>query len=206
MVFQTCREISSAWRSAHGSASHSSFLLHTYPMTDRHDDNESPRRRDTADEPDDGHINERSELPDDRPAEEAHHRETEDARRRQHEEAQHRPSDEPTGREVDDSSRTETDDESDGTGRADSLHRRTFDPSVDSVSEELVRAVAAVGDADPADLPILADVVDPEALDDLVRSWSVGDVDQTAGRVTFRYVGRRIEVSADGVIEIRAEA
>lgn len=81
-------------------------------------------------------------------------------------------------------------------------HRTTYDPNTDSISEELVQAVATINDADVAELPILADVIDPEALDELFQARSNGRIRDTRGNVVFHYEGHRIRVTADGVIEL----
>lgn len=61
----------------------------------------------------------------------------------------------------------------------------------------IVRAVAEAEDVDTAELPVLNDAVDPEALDDLVTDVD-GD-DQPGVRVSFRYCGYTVVVTADSV-------
>lgn len=81
-------------------------------------------------------------------------------------------------------------------------YRHSYDPRTDSVSEELVRAVAVLEDVDPTELAILANVVDPDALDALFRYRADGTPRTTSGRVGFEYDGRRIRITADGTITI----
>jgi len=57
----------------------------------------------------------------------------------------------------------------------------------------IVRAVAAAEDADPCALGPLGDVVDPDALENLL-----GGPD-SAAHVTFNYAGHRIVVTGDAV-------
>ena len=80
-------------------------------------------------------------------------------------------------------------------------YRHSYDPATDSVSEELLLAVAAVTDTDPAELDVLADVVDPEALDAIFPADD-GDPFDVAGSVTFDYEGCRIQIRRDGTITI----
>lgn len=63
------------------------------------------------------------------------------------------------------------------------------------ISERVVRQVAASTGRDPLDLPILHDVVDPDALDTLIEGAS-------DGRVTFTYAGREVTIASDGEITL----
>lgn len=81
-------------------------------------------------------------------------------------------------------------------------YRHTFDRETDRVSEELIRAVAVLNDADPTELAVLADAVDPEALDALIRSATERPRQTGEVRVVFDYHDRRIEVESDGTISI----
>ena len=65
------------------------------------------------------------------------------------------------------------------------VYHTTFDPEEDAVSEEVVAAVATLTDADPGDLAVLADVIDPDALDALFQSRPDGIPRATDGRVFF---------------------
>lgn len=81
-------------------------------------------------------------------------------------------------------------------------YEHTFDPGTDSVSEELVRAVAALNDADPTELAVLAEVLDPEALDALFQTRPDGHRRETNGRVVFEYHNHEIQITTDGTISI----
>lgn len=84
-------------------------------------------------------------------------------------------------------------------------HQHNFDPTADSVSDELVHAVAEVDDIDPTELTILADVVDPDALDALFRSPPSTQPCDTTGQVVFTYDDHPVEITFDGSIFIGAE-
>lgn len=62
------------------------------------------------------------------------------------------------------------------------------------------RVLTAIGDregTDPMEFDeLLADVLDPDALDDLFRPG------MTAGRVEFEYLGYHVVVHADGGVEL----
>ncbi len=66
-----------------------------------------------------------------------------------------------------------------------------------SVTVSIVRTVAEEKGVVPAELPVLSDVVDPEALDDLVTD--VDRDDRTGVRVSFQYCGYTVIVTADSV-------
>lgn len=84
-------------------------------------------------------------------------------------------------------------------------YQHTFDPAVDSVSEELVYAVAELDDTEPTELAILADVVDPDALDSLFQSRSNGRPRDANGLVVFTYDSHLVEITADGSILISSD-
>ena len=64
-----------------------------------------------------------------------------------------------------------------------------------SLGETVVETVADAEDTDPVKIrPVLAEVVDPDALDALFRTES--------GRVTFDYCGYRVTVSADRTVDV----
>ena len=67
------------------------------------------------------------------------------------------------------------------------IHSTEFDPSTDSASEELIKAVATLDSVDPAKLPLLADFIDPEALDALFGPRENGIPRGTSGQVEFIY-------------------
>lgn len=81
-------------------------------------------------------------------------------------------------------------------------YQHTFNPVIDSVSEELIRAVAVFNNADPNELAILAEVIDPEALDSLFQSHPNGRLRETDGHVTFEYNDHQIQIVTDGTITI----
>lgn len=81
-------------------------------------------------------------------------------------------------------------------------HSTEFDPITDSVSEELIRAVATLNDADPVELPRLADYIDPEALDTLFRPLLDGTPRGTSGSVEFFYDSYHVTVESRGVIDL----
>lgn len=78
-----------------------------------------------------------------------------------------------------------------------------YDPLTDSASEELVNTVAAIDDTPPRELEPLGDFVDPDALDTLFRSRSDGSPRDSAGEVSFEYIGYLVNVSNDGAITVR---
>ena len=61
----------------------------------------------------------------------------------------------------------------------------------------MIWRIADAGDVDPIDLPPLADVVDPDALDALF----VGD-GRSEGTVRFDYCGHAVEVRASGDVRV----
>lgn len=65
-----------------------------------------------------------------------------------------------------------------------------------SMSIAVIEAVEAATGTDALDLPPLLDVIDPDALDALVRS-----TDQSL-RVEFEYSGRTVVVGGDGRISV----
>lgn len=68
-----------------------------------------------------------------------------------------------------------------------------------SVSEHVVRSVAEAIDADPAELPVLYEAIDPDALDAAVRTMS-------SGTVSFPYAGHSVTVRNDGTVSVTAES
>ncbi|OVE83619.1 HalOD1 output domain-containing protein [Natronolimnobius baerhuensis] len=75
----------------------------------------------------------------------------------------------------------------------------TLDYHHDSPSLRIVDALAAVTDTDPLDLDPLYNVVDPEALDQIVNS----DGDQVDHlSVQFVYDGHDVQVRGDGSIAV----
>jgi hypothetical protein len=81
-------------------------------------------------------------------------------------------------------------------------HPLEFDPSTDSASEELIKAVATLNDADPTELPLLADFIDPEALDVLFSPLVDGTPRGTGGQVEFTYDAYNVTVDSRGMITL----
>lgn len=63
------------------------------------------------------------------------------------------------------------------------------------ISERVVQHVASTTGRDPLELPILHDIVDPDALDTLVEGMS-------DGQVSFTYAGQEITITSDGEITL----
>lgn len=77
-----------------------------------------------------------------------------------------------------------------------------FDLSTDSASEELIKTVATLNDVDPTELPLLADFIDPEALDALFKPREDGTPRGTSGQVEFTYNAYHITVDSRGTINL----
>ncbi|OAQ52985.1 hypothetical protein HTG_09145 [Natrinema mahii] len=73
----------------------------------------------------------------------------------------------------------------------------TLDYHTDSISLRVIDALADATNTDARELEPLYDVVDPEALDQLVQSGSGADV-----RVEFEYHGMLVEVRGDGTVTV----
>ncbi|SIR63511.1 hypothetical protein SAMN05421858_3033 [Haladaptatus litoreus] len=82
----------------------------------------------------------------------------------------------------------------------DAAYQTEFDPITDSVSEELVRAIATLNDADPTELALLWEFVDPEALDALFGPRAAGNPRETNGRVSFTYDAYHVRIDSSGQI------
>ncbi|WP_226482057.1 HalOD1 output domain-containing protein [Natrinema amylolyticum] len=78
----------------------------------------------------------------------------------------------------------------------------TFDPDDDRPSEAVVTAVATLCESEPAELPPLYEVVDPDALDSFVEHAQRA-ADAGTHRVWFTYEGFDVGVRTDGEIRIR---
>lgn len=63
------------------------------------------------------------------------------------------------------------------------------------ITERVIQRVAETKERDPLELPILQDVIDPDALETLVD-------DMQAGHVSFTYADEGITVTSDGEITI----
>jgi len=77
----------------------------------------------------------------------------------------------------------------------DQTHHVYTSPASQPLSESVVYAIAEAKDVDPLDLTErLYDCIDPDALDRLFCS------EQSAGTLTFRMAGCRVEVEGDRVV------
>lgn len=86
------------------------------------------------------------------------------------------------------------------TDSEDAVNHR-FDPAVDSVVDEVLTAVCGVQDVDPTEGLPLAEVVDPDALEDLFDPLADG-LDDVAGYVIFTYEELTVTVRSEGLIQI----
>lgn len=78
------------------------------------------------------------------------------------------------------------------------IHSTEFDPSTDSASEELIKTVATLNDVDPTELPLLADFIDPEALDALFSPRDDGTPRGVGGQVEFTMTRITLRSTAEG--------
>lgn len=91
------------------------------------------------------------------------------------------------------------DDISDGQTEA---HHIQHDPESGlRASELLISAVADISDTDPLELEPLYEAVDPDMLDDFVKSGSYPDM---GGLISFIFGGYSIQVHPSGLLEIEA--
>lgn len=81
-------------------------------------------------------------------------------------------------------------------------YQATFDPQTDSVSEELIDAVATLKDADPTELPVLADYIDPDALNTLFQPREDGKPRDTDGCVHFEFDAYIIRIQTVGTMTL----
>ncbi|KZN22537.1 hypothetical protein A4G99_18880 [Haladaptatus sp. R4] len=84
----------------------------------------------------------------------------------------------------------------------DAAYQTEFDPITDSVSEELITAVATLNDADPTEVALLSDFVDPEALDALFGARAAEKPREPNGHVLFNYDAYHIKVDSSGQITV----
>ena len=84
----------------------------------------------------------------------------------------------------------------------DDAYETEFDPLTDNVSEELIKAVATLNDADPTELSLLAEFIDPEALDALFRPRPDDTPRDTNGRVVFDYDAYHVRIDSNGKISL----
>ena len=74
--------------------------------------------------------------------------------------------------------------------------------SGDSPSSAVVEAVAATTGAEPPEMSLLYDVIDPEALDRLVNRASHGPQGSGELTVSFTYEGCRVDVTSTGRVAV----
>ena len=103
---------------------------------------------------------------------------------------------------TDRSSPRDSDEEQDPTDQ--STHQATFNPDMNLVSEELVKAVASAKDVDPIEVNRLVNYIDPDALDELFGPREDGTPRDTDGRVVFTYDEFTVHVHSEGTIAIYA--
>ncbi|GKZ14086.1 HalOD1 output domain-containing protein [Haladaptatus sp. T7] len=84
----------------------------------------------------------------------------------------------------------------------DAAYQTEFDPRTDNVSEELIKAVATLNDADPTELALLSEFVDPEALDALFGPRAAGEPRETNGHVLFNYDTYHVRIDSSGQITV----
>ena len=70
------------------------------------------------------------------------------------------------------------------------------------LTTDVVYTVADVSDTDPVDLPPLYDVIDTDALNDLVA----GSYDSALRTISFQYCGYTVTVTGDGDISVASTA
>jgi hypothetical protein len=75
-----------------------------------------------------------------------------------------------------------------------------YDPAVDPPSVAVVATVASIVEEDPLDLEPLSSVIDPDALDTMVRTSSAGK--RSGISLTFPYSGFEVSVRDDGQVQI----
>jgi len=76
------------------------------------------------------------------------------------------------------------------------IYRSRREPDA-SATVSVIRAVAEVEDVTPGDLPVLGDVIDPEALDGVFEGGQ--RVGRSNARLSFDYCGYTVTVTEDVV-------
>jgi hypothetical protein len=76
-------------------------------------------------------------------------------------------------------------------------HQMEFSTADRTVSDAILTSVGQASRTDPAELPVLYDVVDPDALDSIFSPRQTGG-SRSAVRVTFEYSGYRVDVCVNG--------
>lgn len=70
----------------------------------------------------------------------------------------------------------------------------------EEISATIIESVAAITGKEPTDLKPLYEVVDPDALDQLLRSLQNSGIDEGPSEVVFTFNGCEVKVEADGTI------
>lgn len=84
---------------------------------------------------------------------------------------------------------------------AEEVLSRHFDPAADSVVDEVLAAVSGAKDLDLTEAVPLAEVIDPDALEELFDPV-VGDAGDAAGHVVFVYEGLAVTVWSEGLVRV----
>lgn len=82
------------------------------------------------------------------------------------------------------------------------VYQTEFDPTMNSVSEIVIRVVATLNNAEPTDLPLPSEVVDPEALDALFGPKASGLQRHTNAALRFEYDAYSVSVDSAGQITV----
>jgi hypothetical protein len=82
-------------------------------------------------------------------------------------------------------------------------YRTEFDSHTRLATEAVVLAVAAASDRDPLALPVLADILDPDAINALVDVSAWNPADSTVA-LAFEYAGHDVTVTGRGTVTVTA--
>jgi hypothetical protein len=80
-------------------------------------------------------------------------------------------------------------------------HLSSFDPEADNVTEELVLAVETLDETATAEMGLLADSIDPDALGSLLRHRAAAPMEGTT-TVQFQYDDYLVTVDSDGTLTL----
>lgn len=80
------------------------------------------------------------------------------------------------------------------------MHGTPTTPSRNTPTVQIMAAVAAEEGVEEMALPPLANVIDPDALNELLDSMD--DTEQTAARIQFEYYDYTVQITADQTIMI----
>lgn len=81
-------------------------------------------------------------------------------------------------------------------------HQIEFDPLEETVSEVLVQSICSIEETTPEALPVLAESVDPDVLDDLFTPRADGPIRSAERAFYFWFAGYEIWVHSGGIITI----